>query len=304
MKYELEGIGAVNPTAYHANGRINESEYRRHIRWLADEGVRFIQPAAGTGQSLQLKAAEYRRLLEISVEEIGDRAFVTAYPGRPDPDDTLARIDVASEVGAHAAFIIQPFFSLPDDEGVYLYYKRLAERSPLPLVFYNNPTRAGINLSVDVMERLVGEHEIFVGLKQTNLDQFPDAVRRLGSKIRVLPRSEHAMLFGFALGAPGILTFAANIIPGEMVRILNAWKTGDFESARQLYLKWLPLFDIIHVEPVPNAIHYILNRLGWDFGVPRVPGHLPSPQNANRIDAVLASTGLLGARESKLRQAV
>lgn len=294
MTYEVGGIGAVNPTPYKEDGSINEAEYRRHIRWMADCGVRFLQPGAATGQSMQLTLEEYRRVLQMTVEEVGQRVFVTAYAGRPDPRETIELINVAKDVGAHAAFLIQPFFSLPDQEGVYRYYKMVAQNTDLPLVFYNNPARAGISLSVDVMDRITDEFRNYVGLKQTDIEQFPTSVRRLGTKIKVMPKSEHHILFGLALGAPGVLTFAAAIIPDKVVKILNAWQAGDHEAARRTYLEYLPLFDAIHIEPVPNAVHYMLNRMGWKFGTPRLPGHEPSVANKAKIETVLKSLKLIG----------
>ncbi|MSP68434.1 MAG: dihydrodipicolinate synthase family protein [Alphaproteobacteria bacterium] len=293
MAFTPTGIGAVNPTPQHADGRVNEEEYRRYIRWLVDKGVRFLQPSAATGQSLQTSREEYRRLLRISVEEVGDRAAVTAYAGRADPRETIAMVNEAAAAGAHAAYLIQPFFSTPDQEGLYLHYKMVAQATTLPLVFYNNAARAGVNLSIDVMDRLTDEFPNFVALKQSDVEQFPNSVRRLRHKIVVTPKSEHHMLFGFALGSPGVLTFAANIIPDRLAAIHRAWFDGDQARARDLYLECLPLFDIIHIEPVPNAIHHMLNRMGWAFGTPRVPAHPLSPEHARAVDAVLEKFGLV-----------
>ena len=294
MDYEVGGIGAVNPTPQNADGSVNEEEYRRHINWLTDNGIRFIQPAAATGQSMQTTREEYRRLLEISVEELGDRAFVTAYAGRPDPRDTIEMVRIAEDAGAHSAFLIQPFFSTPDQEGLYLYYKAVAKGTKLPLVFYNNPARAGINLGVDSMDRVTDEVPNYVGLKQSNIDEFPEAVRRLSGKIKVMPKSEHHILFGFAFGSPGVLTFAANIVPDRLVAIQTAWETGDHVKARDIYLECLPLFDIIHIEPVPNAVFYMLNRMGWNFGTPRIPGHELSEAHKQKVDDVLRTLNLIG----------
>ena len=134
----------------------------------------------------------------------------------------------------------------------------------------------------------------FVGLKQTNLDEFPEAVRRLSGKFKVMPCAEDQMLFGFALGAPGVLSFSANVIPERLVAIQNAWKCGDHDKVRKVYLECLPLFKIIHIEPVPSAVVYMLNRMGWNFGTQRIPAHEPSEEHKKQIDEVLRSTGLIG----------
>ncbi len=93
-------------------------------------------------------------MLEISVDEIGDRVFITAYVAHPDPNKAIELINLAEDAGSHAAFLMQPFFTKPDDEGVFLYFKAIAQEVKLPLVLYNCPSRAIINMSVDLVDRI------------------------------------------------------------------------------------------------------------------------------------------------------
>lgn len=290
---KINGIGCVNATPFHSDNTVNEKEYRRHISWLADCGIGFIQPSAATGQSMQTSEAEYKRILEISVDELKGRGvLVTAYAGRPGTEDTIRMCKIARDAGCDAAYLIQPFFTKPDREGVYLHYKTVAEAVPdFPLVFYNNSDRAGIDLPLDVMVRLVSECKNFVGLKQADLNQVMDSFAALQNSITVWPKSEKEILLGLALNAPGVLTFAANIVPAELVDILKSWKAGDFQHARDIYFSILPVINIIHCEAVPGPVIYMLNRMGWNFGKPRLPIHMPSAASTARIDAILSKLG-------------
>lgn len=292
-RIDLSGIGVVNATPLTADDRLNETEYRRHLRWMVDEGVRFIQPVAATGQALQTTEEEYRRILELTVEEVGGRAVVTAYTGRAGTADTVRLTRLAQAVGADCAYIIQPFFTRPDPEGLYLHYRAVAEAVPdFPIVFYNNPDRAGVNLPVDVMERLVAEYPNFIGLKQSDLTAFADSWARLGSRITVWPKAEKEILFGLTLGAPGVLTFAANLVPGPLAEIIRRFQAGDLQKAREIYLALLDLINVIHVEPVPAVIKYALNRMGWDFGQPRLPVHSLGEGHRARVDEIGRRLGL------------
>ena len=149
----------------------------------------------------------------------------------------------------------------------------------------------GIEIPRDVMVRLVKEHKNFVGLKQSTLGSVLDDYKALQDSITVWPKSEKEILFGLMCGSPGILTFAGNIIPGELVSILKAWQEGDVQKARDIYFKVLPLINIIHVESVPGPIKYMLNAMGWEFGKPRLPIHEVSAESARKIDDVLRSLG-------------
>lgn len=292
-RFEIRGIGVVNATPLTADDRLNEAEYRRHIRWMLDAGVRFIQPAAATGQGMQLDEAEWRRVLELTVAEAKGRALVTAYTGRAGTAETIRLTRMARDLGADCAYIIQPFFTLPNADGLYHHYKMVAEAvRDFPLVFYNNPDRAGVSIPIDVMDRLITEHPNLVGLKQSDLNAFADSAAAIRDRVTVWPKAEKEMLFGLVLGAPGILTFAANVIPRELVDTLEAFRRGDLDKARETYFRVLDLINVIHIEPVPAAITHMLNRMGWEFGLPRMPVRPLSAAAAARVDAVCGRLGL------------
>jgi 4-hydroxy-tetrahydrodipicolinate synthase len=291
---EITGIGVINATPLAPDNRLNEAEYRRHIRWLAQKGIRFVHPVAATGQAMQTTEEEYKRILEITVEELRGKVLVMAYSGRPGTEDTIRLTQIARDIGCDCAYLIQPFYTRPDAEGIYRHYRAVARAVPgFPLVLYNNPDRAGVETPQDVVVRLVSEFDNFVGLKQGNLNAFLDNSGALRGKIPVWPKSEKEMLVGLAHGAPGALTFAGNIIPGELVAIVDAWNRGELQRAREIYFRFLPLMNLIHIEPVPGPIKYMLNRTGFAFGNCRLPIHEVSEDNARKIDRVLEELQLV-----------
>ena len=301
-RFELRGVGCVNATPTRADGSVHEAEYRRHIRWLADSGVTFIQPAAATGQALTLTETEVAQILEWSVDEVGDRVAVTAYSGRDGTEDTIRMTKLAKTLGCACAFIIQPYFSRPDPEGLFRHYAAVAEAVDLPIVIYNNPDRAGVPVPISVMERLADRYDNFVGLKQSDLNAFADSFRALSPRIHVMPKSEKEMLFGFALGSRAILTFGANVIPAEIVEIHRRWEQDDLAGAREVYLRFLPIMNAIHIEPVPGAVKWMLNAMGWSFGTPRLPGHELSDAHAREVREILVAAGKIGKTSGARRQ--
>jgi 4-hydroxy-tetrahydrodipicolinate synthase len=125
------------------------------------------------------------------------------------------------------------------------------------------------------------------------MNAFLDNCGALRGKIPVWPKSEKEMLVGLAHGSPGALTFAGNIIPGELVEIVDAWNRGELQRAREIYFRFLPLMNLIHIEPVPGPIKYMLKRLGFAFGDCRLPIHEVSEDHARKIDRVLAELQLI-----------
>ncbi|MDN5348550.1 MAG: 4-hydroxy-tetrahydrodipicolinate synthase [Clostridia bacterium] len=291
-KLVIKGIGVVNATPLNPDDTVNEAEYRRHVRWLIESGVGFLQPCAATGQAMQTTEEEFKRIMEITVEEAKGKVLITAYTGRPSTAETIRLTKLARDIGADAAYIIQPFFTRPNPRGIYEHYKAIAEAVPdFPLVFYNNPDRAGVQIPVDVIDRLTDEYDNFVGLKQADLNFVATSFGQLRKKITVWPKAEQELLMGLAMGAPGVLTFAGNIIPKELSDIVKLWEAGEQEKAREIFYRFLPLMEAIHWEPVPACIKYMLNRMGWNFGHCRLPVKDVTPETAARLDQLLKDLG-------------
>jgi len=116
-----------------------------------------------------------------------------------------------------------------------------------------------------------------------------------------MPKSEKEMLFGFALGSRAILTFGGNVFPAEEVEILRRWEAGDFAGARELWLRFLPLMSAIHIEPVPGAVKFMLNEMGWSFGSPRLPGHELSEGHQREVRELLTKIGKIPAPRVAVR---
>lgn len=290
---ELRGIGVVNATPLTPSGDLDEEEYRRHIRWLIAHGVGFLQPHAATGQGALSSEDEYRSLLEITVAEARGKALVTAYSGRASTSETIKATQTAKDAGADAVFVIQPWYSRPEMRGLYMHFKTVADAVDIPIVIYNNPNRTGLSIPVDLIRRLTDACPNIVGLKQTDLAAVIDSYGTLRHRISVSPYGDAEILWGLAQGATWSVSYAANVIPAQMVQIFEAWRTGDQERARTLFYAYLPLIRATHYEPLPAAIKYMLNRMGWTFGAPRLPVAEVSAETARKIDSVLAQTGLL-----------
>lgn len=289
----VRGIGVVVATPLDDNGNVVEEEYRRHLQWLISSGVGYVQPSAATGQVMQTSDEEYERLLAIAVEECrGTSTLVSAYPGRPDTAHTIRLTQRAQELGADCYFLVQPLFSRPDAEGLYQHYRSVIDAAPgFPVVLYNNPDRTSVQLPLDVIERLTDEREDVIGLKQADPAQLIESYRRLGQRIPVWSRGEFDLLMVLAMGGPGSISFAGNVIAPELVQIYEFWGRGEIEAARELFYRCLPIIQACHWAPIPAAIKYMMTRRGWAVGEPRLPILNVDSAIRSRLDEALELAG-------------
>lgn len=289
----LKGIGAVCVMPIRSDGTLNEKEYARHLDWMIENGVSWMQPHAAAGQGPLTSEAEYERALDITLEVCKDRAGVTAYSGRVSTEATVAATKVAARKGVDCAFIIPPWYSVPDEESLYQHFKAVAEAVDLPLVAYNNPGRSGISMSMELVERLYNDFPNFVSLKQTDTTKIFSSYGRFSSRMEIGLQGDGEILLGLAMGSTWQISFVAPVMPDKISAIYKKWNGGDIEGARTLYYECYPMIAACGLAPSPAPLKYMLNRMGWDFGNPRMPVAPVTPAVAAKLDAVLKQYGLI-----------
>lgn len=272
MKLDMAGVGVVNATPMDADGNVKVDLYAEHVRWLADSGVKYVVPAAATGEFITLEEDERRLLVKLAVEALEDKAHVVAYAGRSSTQQTIEAVRAARDAGAHAAYIVQPWFSKPDQEGLYEHFRSVADAvDGIPLIIYNNPDRTSCDISHDTMARILDNVPAYKGIKDADHSSLLESFARFSSIVPVWPRSEREALWALASGGSGVLTFSGNYMPRELVRIVSLWSSGKIEEARQEYLRVYPLMTAVFSQPIPASVKFALTEIGFDFGAPRKP---------------------------------
>ena len=268
----FEGVGVLNALPVTDSGAFNEREYERHLGFLFDSGVSFVQPGAAAGQVMTTSREEFKRSLELAVKAAGGKAKVTAYTGRGSTAETVALTQIAADVGADAAFVVPPTITKPDAPGLYAHYRTLADAvAPFPIVLYNNPERAGISLPLDVARRLLIDVPNVVALKNADNETYVKSWQLLGDVSPVYARNEGEALVALSMGAPGFLSISGNAIPGPLVELDRRWDTRDPAAALELYRALIPAIRAAATPPSPAGLHHVLALLGWSFGQPRMP---------------------------------
>jgi len=268
----MSGVGVVNATPMNADGSIDFDVYREHVRWLAATGASYVVPAAATGEFITLTEVERRQLVREAVEALEGSAKVVAYSGRASTAETIESLRAARDAGAHAAYIVQPWFAKPDQKGLYEHFRDVAEAvEGIPLIIYNNPDRTSCDIAHDTMERILETLPAYQAIKDADHSSLLETFARFAADFPVFPRSEREILWAMASGAPGVLTFSGNYMAKELVGIIKLWQAGDTEGARKEYLRVYPLMRSVFSQPIPAAVKFALTEIGFPFGVPRKP---------------------------------
>jgi len=269
------GVIPAIPTPFSSDGGwVDEAALRQIVRHVLDGGVHGIMTTGGTGEFPHLSREERRRVTEIVVSETAGAAPVYAGTAACSTWEAIALGEDAATAGAHAAILTPPFYFRIPDEMLYRHFADVVASEALPVVVYNNPLYTGNNLSPALIASLMDLDGV-VGLKQSNddLGQLVDALRLAETSGRSLCTGIDSQFYAaLCVGARGIFSTAAAIVPAQVVRLYDLVQEGDHNTALEQHRQLQPLnrfleYDPGYVSPTKEA----LEMLGLDCGPVRRP---------------------------------
>ncbi len=275
-------------------GEIDEKALANLIEWHIKEGTHGIIPCGTTGEASTLDYEEHYRVIEITVKVVNKRIPVIAGTGSNSTDEAIMITKKAEKLGADAALLVTPYYNKPTQEGLYLHYKEIADKTGLPLILYNVPGRTSVNMLPQTVARLA-EHPRIVGIKEATGDmkQVSEIIRLCGDKITVLSGDDFTNLTLLALGGKGAISVTANICPKDMAELFNAWEKGDIDTARKLHYKLEPLNKAMFIETNPIPVKTALAMMGKIKEEFRLPLCEMSQSNKEKLAETLRSAGLI-----------
>jgi 4-hydroxy-tetrahydrodipicolinate synthase len=276
------------------DGLIDGKALERLLEFQLANGTSAIVPCGSTGESATLTHQEHIDVVSLVVKIVNGRVPVIAGTGSNSTVEAVALTCAAKEAGATAALLISPYYNRPTQEGIYVHYKTIAERARLPLIVYNIPGRTASKLEAATIARLA-ELEHVVGLKEAtgSLDEVQEVIRLCGTQIEVYSGDDSLTLPIMAAGGVGVISVIANILPKESADMLAACRAEDWESARRLHYRMLPLIRALFLESNPIPIKAALAMMGYCQDEMRLP-LLPMTESARaKLRAAMQPFGLL-----------
>jgi 4-hydroxy-tetrahydrodipicolinate synthase len=219
---------------------------------------------------------------------------VIAGTGSNSTDEAIELTKHARQAGVDGALLITPYYNKPTQEGLYRHYKAVAEAVDLPLVLYNIPGRTGVNMLPTTIARLSAIKTI-VGVKEGSgsVQQASDVVQMCGDRITVLAGDDALTLPMMAVGAKGVVTVTANILPTDMANLVKAFADGKIAEARRIHFKLSPLFAALFYETNPIPVKEALGMMGKIDPELRLPLCPMAQDTREQLVRVLKHMGLI-----------
>jgi len=232
-------------------------------------------------------------VVELVVEENAGRALVLAGAGGYDTREVIHTVAEMARSGADGILSVTPYYNRPTPEGLFEHYKAIASSTSLPIVLYNVPGRTGCNIDPATVLRL-SEIPNIVGVKEAsgNITQMAEICRAVPESFLVLSGDDAIALPLMALGGRGVISVASNVVPAEMVQLVEAAERGDFATARRWHEKLLPLMQVNFIESSPGPVKFAMAAMGLCEEAYRLPMVPPRPASQDRILSTMKAFGL------------
>jgi 4-hydroxy-tetrahydrodipicolinate synthase len=290
------GCGTALVTPFRRDQSLDEETLRRLVRRQIEAGINFLVPCGTTGESPTLSHAEHLRVIEITVEEAKGKVPVVGGAGGYNTREVIELAHELERLGADGLLSVTPYYNKPTQEGLYQHYKAIASSTRLPIIVYSVQGRTGVNVEPGTIARLA-EISNIVAIKEAsgNIAQMANVIQEVPSRLDVLSGDDSITIPLMALGGRGVISVVSNEIPGEMAQLAQACLRNDFETARQIQRRFLPLMNVNFVESNPIPVKAAMGLMGLLDPVYRLPLVPPSESNLTRIEKALTAVGLLGS---------
>ena len=285
------------PTPYKDGGRrVDSDAIRAMVEFQIDHGSHGLSCTGTTGEPTSLSLEERRLVIRTVIEAAAGRVPVLAGTGSNNTAESVELSRYAREAGADGILTVAPFHVKPSQQGLFEHFTTIANAiEGLPMMLYNIPGRAGVNIDPVTQKRIRDACPNVFGIKEANVNylQVSFNLHVVGRDWGVYSGIETLCYPMLAVGGSGHVSATANVAPGESAQLYELVKAGDWPAATDLHFRMLNLNEVLFIETNPGPLKFLLGRMGLMDPTLRLPLVQPSADNQKKIIDVAKAYGIL-----------
>ncbi len=289
---DFAGLSVALVTPFR-DGQVDVAALREQVEFQIDAGTRCLCPTGTTGESPTLTHEEHERVISEVVQAAAGRLQVMPGTGSNSTAEALRLTRWAAKEGADAALMVAPYYNKPMQEGFYQHYRAVAEAVDIPICVYNIPGRTGKNIEPETLIRLAELPNITMVKEATgSMDQASHVLS--ATRLTVLSGDDSMTLPLLSVGGEGVISVVGNIVPRDMIALVDAFNAGEMAKARIWHNKLFRLCrNLLGLATNPIPIKAAMEILGRDTGELRLPMTPLDSAGRARLHETLVGYGLL-----------
>ena len=242
-KHKFEGTITAIVTPFKKDLNIDFEKFKKLIEFQIENGVDGIVVCGSTGESATLSAKEKISLILTAIETVNGRVKVIAGTGTNNTAESIDMTTLAKEHGADGVLIVAPYYNKPTQEGLYNHYRAIADSNDIPVIIYNVPSRAVVNIHPEIQLKLAEDCPNIVATKEAsgNLEQMSEIIRNAPEKFVLLSGDDALTLPIISIGGRGVVSVISNYAPKKFSEMVNYALKGKYNDARKIHYE---LFEL------------------------------------------------------------
>lgn len=295
MKHTIfTGSGVALVTPMHPDSSVNYQKLGELIEFQIENGSDAIVITGTTGEASTLTDKEHLKVISYTVEQVHGRIPVIAGTGSNNTAHAIELSQKAEVLGADALLVVTPYYNKCSQQGLFLHFQAIAQSVALPIILYNVPSRTGVNIQPTTYARLSDISNI-VAVKEAsgNFSQIAKTLSLCGDRMDIYSGNDDQITSALALGAKGVISVLANIVPRETHDTCQSYFDGHPEQSDTLQLHYLDLIENLFSDVNPIPVKHALNAMGHNVGECRLPLCAMDESAAERLLSCLQRYGLI-----------
>lgn len=280
-------------TPFNADGSVDHGRLREIVEWHVQNKTDAILALGTTGETASTTLEEDIKTFETVVDQVAGRIPVIAGSGSNSSEMQKHKSEIYTKMGAAALLCISPYYVKTNEEGMYRHFMLSADADSAPIILYNVPGRTGCKISPEVVRRLSG-HPNVMGIKEASGDMSyaMKIARYLSDDFVMYSGNDDITIPLLSVGASGVISVWANIMPRETHDMVIDWLEGRHEKAVAAQLKYLDLINALFMEVNPIPVKEAMNLMGLKAGAYRMPLYPMAPENRAKLIRIMRDAGL------------
>ena len=285
---KIEGVLVPLITPF-KDGKVDLKSYEKMINHYIEQGVNGIIPLATTGECPTILTEEYEEILAKTVECTNNRVSIYTGLGGNDTSELIKKLKVVEKYDVDGILSVAPYYSRPNQRGLYEHFRAVSEATDLDIVIYNIPYRTGTNIENETMHRLA-EFKNIIGIKDCcgDIKQTTDLLLNPPKDFSILTGEDAFFYTTLLLGGHGGILGSAHLRTREFIDIYNLIKDNNHQEALKIWKNLYNMVPLLFSEPNPTPLKYCLNKLGLiDSDEVRLPLVNITTELEKKLDVVI-----------------
>lgn len=269
----FEGVGTALATPFNEDLSIDFESYKKLIRRQIDGGVDYVIVLGTTGESPVIDEYEREKLIETAMDAAERKLKIVIGTGSNDTNKVVKLNAIAEKYKSDAVLIVNPYYNKGTQSSLVQHYKYISERTSLPIILYNVPSRTGMNLLPETAITINETCKNVVAIKEAsgNISQIAQLLAMKQQSFEVISGNDDQTIPIIALGGVGVISVYSNAFPKELKEITTAMQKNDLQKAQALNQKYLKMMNLLFEETSPSPLKFVLSKLGICKNILRMP---------------------------------